>query len=172
MSVTVIAVFARLHLRSRAMHAGARDLERAAEGLASRLPERLSPFARLAYNYRWSWTPGGAEVFAGVDQHRWELCGRNPVRLLQEASADALATAAGDDELIARAEAALAATQADLARSPAPGPVTPERPAAVFCAEYGVHASLPIYSGGLGALAGDILKAASDRAVPLVAVGL
>src|SRR6478735_1634298 len=154
------------------MHAGARDLERAAEGLASRLPERLSPFARLAYNYRWSWTPGGAEVFAGVDQHRWELCGRNPVRLLQEASADALAIAAGDDELIARADAALAATQADLDRAPAPGPVTPERPAAIFCAEYGVHESLPIYSGGLGALAGDILKAASDRAVPLVAVGL
>jgi starch phosphorylase len=50
--------------------------------------------------------------------------------------------------------------------------VTPERPVAFFCAEYGIHASLPIYSGGLGALAGDILKEASDRALPLVAVGL
>src|SRR5690349_18783775 len=97
----------------RSMHAGARDLERTAEGLASRLPERLSAFARLAYNYRWSWTPGGDEVFAAVDPHRWQLCGGNPVRLLQEASADALAAAAGDAGLVARAEAALAATKAD-----------------------------------------------------------
>ena len=52
------------------------------------------------------------------------------------------------------------------------GPVAPERPIAFFCAEYGVHRSLPIYSGGLGGLAGDLLKEASDRALPLVAVGL
>ena len=60
-----------------------------------------------------------------------------------------------------------------MARPPTPaGPATPERPVSFFCAEYGIHASLPIYSGGLGALAGDILKEASDRALPLVAVGL
>src|ERR671930_73322 len=65
------------------------------------------------------------------------------------------------------------AIAADLARPAAPaGRVTPERPVAFFCAEYGIHASLPIYSGGLGALAGDILKEASDRALPFVAVGL
>jgi glycogen phosphorylase len=154
------------------MHAGAPDLDRAATGLASRLPEQLATFARLAYNYRWAWTPGGDELFAAIDPHRWELCGRNPVRLLQEVSADALAAAAADSQLIARADEVLAAVQDDLDRSPAPGPVTPERPAAFFCAEYAVHASLPVYSGGLGALAGDLLKAASDRAVPLVAVGL
>ena len=57
-------------------------------------------------------------------------------------------------------------------RPAATRPATPERPIAYFCAEYGVHGSLPIYSGGLGALAGDILKEASDRALPLVAVGL
>jgi starch phosphorylase len=155
----------------REMFAGARDLERAAAGLASRLPERLAAFADLAYNYRWSWTPGGEEVFAAASPHRWELCGRNPVRLLQEASADALAAAA-DSELVERAEEVLAEVREDLARDPAPGPTTPERPVAFFCAEYAVHQSLPVYSGGLGALAGDLLKAASDRAVPLVAVGL
>ena len=58
-------------------------------------------------------------------------------------------------------------------RAPAAAaPATPERPVAYFCAEFGVHRSLPVYSGGLGALAGDILKEASDRALPLVAVGL
>ena len=154
------------------MHAGAGDLERAASGLASRLPERLSTFAQLAFNYRWSWTPGGDELFAAIDEHRWQLCGRNPVRLLQEASADALAAAAADDALVARAGDLLAEVRADLERPAAPGPATPERPAAFFCAEFAVHQSLPIYSGGLGALAGDLLKAASDAAVPLVAIGL
>ena len=55
---------------------------------------------------------------------------------------------------------------------PAVGAVARERPIAFFCAEFGVHRSLPVYSGGLGALAGDLLKEASDRALPLVAVGL
>src|SRR3954464_14400739 len=130
------------------MHAGAPDLERAATGLASRLPEQLATFARLAYNYRWAWTPGGDELFAAIDPHRWELCGRNPVRLLQEVSADALAAPAPGAPLAARAPGAagarplaraggvLAAVRDALDRSPAPGPVTPERPAAFFCAEY------------------------------------
>ena len=64
------------------------------------------------------------------------------------------------------------ALAADLARPYADGAVSAARPAAFFCAEYAVHQSLPVYSGGLGVLAGDILKAASDLAVPLVAVGL
>jgi starch phosphorylase len=156
----------------RAMHAGAGDLERAASGLASRLPDRLATFAQLAFNYRWSWTPGGDELFAAIDEHRWALCARNPVRLLQEASADALAAAAADDALVARADEVLATVRADLERPAADGELAPDRPAAFFCAEFAVHQSLPIYSGGLGALAGDLLKAASDRAVPLVAVGL
>ena len=147
-------------------------MQRAAAGLASRLPERLATFAKLAYNYRWAWTPGGDEVFSAIDAHRWELCGHNPVRLLQEVSADALAAAAADSQLIARAEGVLGAVEHDLARPPLPGPVTPESPVAFFCAEYAVHSSLPVYSGGLGALAGDLLKAASDRALQLVAVGL
>jgi glycogen phosphorylase len=60
---------------------------------------------------------------------------------------------------------------AHLAR-PSAGAVAPERPIAFLCAEYGVHESLPVYADGLGGLAGDLLKEASDRALPLVAVGL
>ncbi len=154
------------------MGRGADDVRRTADELASRLPEPLAPLARIAYNYRWSWLPGGADLFAAIAPHRWELCGHNPVRLLQEVSATVLERAAADGELLARIGEAERAIADDLARPPADGPVDPERPVAFFCAEYGVHPSLPIYSGGLGALAGDILKEASDRALPLVAVGL
>lgn len=151
---------------------GGEDLRRAATDLAERLPDALAPLARLAFNYRWSWLPGGAELFAAVDRERFELCHQNPVRLLREAPSHALRRAAGDRELLERACDLEARVRADLVRAPAPGPIDPARPVAFFCSEYGVHASLPIYSGGLGALAGDLLKEASDRALPLVAVGL
>ena len=148
---------------------GRSDIRRAAEELAERLPDRLAPLARLAYNYRWSWLPGGPELFAAIE--RFELSLQNPVRLLQEASTRALRRAAQDDALVAQAVALEAQVRADLERPPAPGG-DPDHPVGFFCAEYGVHVSLPVYSGGLGALAGDLLKEASDQALPMVAVGL
>jgi starch phosphorylase len=156
-----------------AVSLGDRDLSRAAAALASRIPEPLAPLARIAYDYRWAWSRGGHRLFLDVDPLRWDLCGQNPVRLLAEASVDGLEAAAADDDLLARAADLERRLRADRER-PAHevGNVTAERPVAFFCAEYGVHASLPIYSGGLGALAGDILKEASDRALPMVAVGL
>ena len=152
---------------------GEQDVARAAAELAARIPPALAPLARVAYDYRWSWLPGGDELFADIEPHRWELCGHNPVRLLQEASRGMLERAAGDDELIQRAAALAAAIQQDLDRPAAQaGELSPEHPVAFVCAEFGVHRSLPIYSGGLGVLAGDILKQASDEAFPLVGVGL
>jgi glycogen phosphorylase len=150
---------------------GSSDAARAVVDLAERLPAALAPLARLAYNYRWSWLPGGRELFAAIDPERFALCGENPVRLLQEASNGALRGAAADPALRERAGALEAELTADLDRPgdpsfDAPGPV------AFLCAEYGVHTSLPVYSGGLGALAGDLLKEASDRAIPMVAIGL
>ncbi len=153
------------------MTEGREDIQAAVSELAERLPAPLAPLARLAYNYRWSWLPGGAEVFAAIDRERFELCLRNPVRLLQEASPRALGRAAGDESLLGRAADLERRVQGDLERPPADG-LDPDRPVAFLCAEYGVHVSLPVYSGGLGALAGDLLKEASDRAVPMVAVGL
>jgi starch phosphorylase len=152
--------------------AGAADLEGAAAALATRLPAELAPLALLAYNYRWSWTPGGPELFSGADPTRWGLCHGNPVRLLQEVPPSAFARLAADDGFVARVHDLRERVAADLARPYAETSVTAGRPAAFFCAEYGVHQSLPVYSGGLGVLAGDILKAASDLAVPLVAIGL
>jgi glycogen phosphorylase len=151
---------------------GREDVRRAASEVADRLPEALAPLARLAYNYRWSWLPGAAELFRSIDPGRFELSRENPVRLLLEAPSRSIRRAAADGELLERAALLEARLTADLERPPASTAVDPANPVAFLCAEYGVHVSLPVYSGGLGALAGDLLKEASDRALPLVAVGL
>jgi glycogen phosphorylase len=153
------------------MNDGREDVRRAADELAERLPDALAPLARLAYNYRWSWLPGGPDVFMAIDRERFVLTNQNPVRLLQETSAGALRRAAADDGLLERIATVEAQVRADLERPHYPS-IDPARPVAFLCAEYGVHVSLPVYSGGLGALAGDLLKEASDCAVPFVAVGL
>jgi starch phosphorylase len=149
---------------------GQRDLDSAAASLAKRIPYQLAGLARLAYNYHWAWQSGGAELFARIDPQLWMRVNANPVALLQEASAATLRAAAADHDLLARVATAEAALAADLARAPAAGPPSGVR--AFFCAEYAIHGSLPIYSGGLGALAGDFLKQASDDALALVGVGL
>jgi starch phosphorylase len=154
---------------------GRADIQQAIAELEGRLPEPLRPLARVAYNYRWCWTPGGPALFASLDPERWELCCLNPVRLLQELDDSALRRAAADGQIATAAAELADALDADLARAPASpgsGPITAHEPVAFLCAEFGIHASLPVYSGGLGALAGDLLKEASDRALPLVAVGL
>jgi starch phosphorylase len=151
---------------------GSADEARAADELARRLPSAMSVFARVAYNYRWSWTPGGEDLFIAVDPVRWEQSGRNPIRLLLEASTSALERVAADRELIERAHAILRAIEEDAARPQFPCRASPQHPVAFLCAEFAVHQSLPIYAGGLGVLAGDIVKEASDLALPMVAVGL
>jgi glycogen phosphorylase len=176
-----------LHTSATTVNDGRDDVRRAASELAERLPDPLAPLARLAYNYRWSWSPGGPELFRAVDPGRWEICRENPVRLLQEARLHVLRRAAADDALLERAAALEAQVAADLDRPPSleTSDVQPDSdrrppagtsngagPVAFLCAEYAVHVSLPVYAGGLGALAGDLLKEASDRALPLVAVGL
>ena len=151
---------------------GRRDLELAADDLAQRLPEALAPLARLAFNYRWSWLPGAAELFASLDPDRFELCLQNPVRLLSELPATTLRRAAADGEFARRAAELDRQLIEDSNRADIESPFDRQHPVAFLCSEYGVHVSLPIYSGGLGALAGDVLKEASDRAVPMVALGL
>jgi starch phosphorylase len=146
--------------------AGRRDIERAVQSLASRLPGELAPFAAIAYDYSWSWHRDGPGLFEAVDPERWTACGNNPVRLLSETPADRLRAAAQDADLCRRATELEQELRAHREDGAAVDPV------AYFCAEYAVHVSLPIYSGGLGALAGDLVKEASDRALPMVAIGL
>jgi starch phosphorylase len=155
------------------LSAGARDIRRAAQILASRVPGRLAPLAEVAYNFKWTWQQDGEALFRSIDTYRWRTCRQNPVRLLQEAPEESLERAAINPSLVARVEALRDAQEADKARPlRACGSVTVEHPVAFFCAEFGLHRSLPIYSGGLGVLAGDILKEASDRCLPLVGIGL
>ena len=151
---------------------GEHDVEAAAAELAERLPEPLMPLARVAYNYRWSWAPDGAACFGALDPERWVAVGSNPVRMLREASRSALERAAGDRELTTRVAALAALVERDRTRPAGPWPWDDDAPVAFMCAEFGVHASLPVYSGGLGVLAGDLVKEASDLAIPLVGVGL
>ncbi len=150
---------------------GADDVTAAARRLAARLPDALQPLAAIAHNYRWSWDPDGAAVFAAIAPERWRTTHVDPVRTLVEAAPRELERAAADGALVERATGLAERVAEDLARPSGPG-ASPDRPVAFLCSEYGVHPSLPLYAGGLGILAGDILKEASDLALPMVAVGL
>ncbi len=150
---------------------GSKDIARAVGALRARLPTALAPLAEVAYNYRWSWSLAGADLFRRLGSGAWERSGQNPVLLLREAVAT-IERAAGDPELIRLAGQVAREIEADLGRPWSDRGPPPDRPIAYFSAEYAVHRSLPIYSGGLGALAGDYLKQASDSATPLVALGL
>jgi glycogen phosphorylase len=149
---------------------GQGDLEHRTNELAARLPAELDVFAKLAFNYRWSWMPGGPELFEAIDPYRWAVRRGNPVRLLLEMPVHPLSVAAGNADLLDRATTLYEETRQDLDRPFSVG--SPERPTVFLCAEYGIHSSLPAYSGGLGVLAGDILKEASDLALPMIGVGM
>ncbi|GAC1340937.1 MAG: glycosyltransferase family 1 protein [Candidatus Dormibacteria bacterium] len=153
-------------------HDGSGDTLRAAASLAGRLPQTLQPLARLAYNYRWSWLADGPSLFRDLGPQRWEAVAENPVRLLEELTPERLRELSLDRSLAGRIDAAAAALEAELSRPPAPSSFGVDTPVCFLCAEFGLHRSLPIYSGGLGVLAGDILKESSDLALPLVGVGL
>lgn len=146
------------------------------------LPSPLQALERLFWNYWWSWSSEGAGVFRDLDSELWDECEHNPRQLLERVSEYRLAEMATDPVYIERVRSlaeqfdryldATAGLAASWANAPATSTITPEHPVAYFCAEYGVHNSLPLYSGGLGVLAGDHLKSASDLGLPLVAVGL
>src|SRR6266496_152360 len=142
------------------------------------LPLPLKPLERLIWNYWWSWTKDGASLFRDLDPENWEECEQNPRLLLARVSEYRLAQMSTDPlyidrvvNLIGRFDEYMKPGES-WANKSGKTLISPERPVAYFCAEYGVHNSLPLYSGGLGMLAGDHLKSASDLRVPLVAIGL
>ncbi|QKV92471.1 alpha-glucan family phosphorylase [Streptomyces sp. NA02950] len=147
------------------------------------LPEPLRPLHPLARNLRWSWHPETRELFRAVDPEGWRTSGGDPVRLLSTVPVSRLAELAADRDFLRRLQAAaddlhdyLTAPRWYQGRSGAdpaePGPGALPTAIAYFSPEFGITAALPQYSGGLGILAGDHLKAASDLGVPLMGVGL
>jgi starch phosphorylase len=139
------------------------------------LPESLSALGTLALNLRWSWHPPTQDLFESIDPALWAEVRRDPMRLLGALRRERLQELAGDEEFLRR----LGEARADLERyltedrwytrkAGADAPTS----IAYFSPEYGITAVLPQYSGGLGILAGDHLKASSDLGIPLVGVGL
>jgi phosphorylase/glycogen(starch) synthase len=140
--------------------------------VSATLPPPLRDLARLAANFYWCWDPEGRALFEGLSPRQWARARHNPVQLLRMVYPEDLELAARDRDYLARLARVRARFDAYLASPRAEGPYDEAQPVAYFCAEFGLHESLPIYSGGLGVLAGDHLKAASDLGLPLVAVGL
>ncbi|MDX6612320.1 MAG: glycogen phosphorylase [Blastocatellia bacterium] len=142
------------------------------------LPISLEPLTRVSANFWWSWAADGAAIFRDLDSEIWAQCEQNPRVLLREISDLRLAQMAADPPYLERVaklardfDDYLSDQQLWVSQNGTPA-ITPEHPVAYFCAEFGIHNSLPLYSGGLGILAGDHLKSASDLNVPLVGVGL
>ncbi|MGQ0464021.1 MAG: alpha-glucan family phosphorylase [Sporichthyaceae bacterium] len=150
------------------------------------LPAPLRPLGELAVNLRWSWHADTRAVFAAVDEATWEAVGNDPVKLLGAVSPERLAELATDTVFLARMTEAMEDLTAyrteakwyQRADAAAGGELASHEQAqlpraiAYFSPEFGLTAVLPQYSGGLGILAGDHLKAASDLGVPIVGVGL
>ena len=148
------------------------------------LPEPLAPLRDLMLNLRWSWHPETVDLFASIDPEAWEASGGDPITMLSALRPERLAALASDQDFLARLNAARQQLEGYLTgprwfqrardeQAVGTGPLV-AAPAAIayFSPEYGITEVLPQYSGGLGILAGDHLKAASDLGVPLIGVGL
>ena len=139
------------------------------------LPKRLARLGELAYNLWWTWQPEAARIFGRLDYALWERLGHNPIRLLREIGRPRLSRASKDKEYRALYDRVFAnfdlyMNQTDTWTRQA-HPELNGRQIAYFSMEFGLHETLPIYSGGLGVLAGDHLKEASDLGLPLTGVG-
>jgi starch phosphorylase len=138
------------------------------------LPTPIAALGELAGNLRWSWHPPTQDLFAAIDPELWESSGHDPVRLLGRVPSARLQELSSDAEFIARLQKERDGLETYLTGDrwyQTLGDTVP-RSIAYFSPEYGITAVLPQYSGGLGILAGDHLKAASDLGVPILGVGL
>jgi starch phosphorylase len=140
-----------------------------------RVPGRISRLGELASDLWWSWTPDARRLFRTLDYSLWRATAHNPVKMLHGVSQEAIDHAAADadwlrgyDRALAGLDSARAARDTWCERE---HPAVAAAPVAYFSAEFALHQSLPIYAGGLGVLAGDHCKEASDLGVPLIGIG-
>ncbi|UCD28188.1 MAG: alpha-glucan family phosphorylase, partial [Planctomycetota bacterium] len=139
------------------------------------LPDTLKPLRDLAYNLWWTWNPEAIELFRRLDVDLWRELKHSPVGMLAHLRQERLDRLARDPAYVASLSRVLDSLQAYLKRPSWFDEHYCNEPTgsiAYFSAEFGLHECLPIYSGGLGVLAGDQLKSASDLGLPLVGVGL
>jgi starch phosphorylase len=146
------------------------------------LPQPLAPLHDLMLNLRWSWHPPTVELFESIDPAGWAASGGDPVAMLSSMRPAQLTALAANEEFLRRLDAAVADLrgytgeprwyQAASAEGNSGEAESLPRAIAYFSPEYGITAVLPQYSGGLGILAGDHLKSASDLGVPIIGVGL
>ncbi len=139
------------------------------------VPQRLQKLNDFMYNLWWTWSPQAQSMFRMLDPEIWEQVNHNPVKLLRRVSPQRLASLAEDSDFLALYDGVMASFEAYMAADDTWYDRTyPERKGdliAYFSAEFGLHESLPIYSGGLGILSGDHCKSASDLGLPFVGVG-
>ena len=138
------------------------------------LPAPLTPLEELATNLRWSWHPQTRDLFAAIDAGLWVASGEDPFRILGEVSAERLAELAGDEGFVGWVNSCRDDLHAYLSSDRWYQTLGPEAPAGIayFSPEFGITGALPQYSGGLGILAGDHLKTASDLGVQIIGIGL
>ncbi len=134
-----------------------------------RLPDNLAKLNEISTNFYWCWRPEGIALFRDLDPELWDRCEQNPRLMLKQISGLRLWQRSADNRYVARVERFYDEFRQYIDEA---SERTMPPAIAYFCAEYGVHNSLPNYSGGLGILAGDHLKSASDLNVPLMAIGL
>jgi starch phosphorylase len=137
------------------------------------LADRLKELSRNLY---WAWHPELVRVFRDIDPSLWRTVNHNPVEFLERLAEEVIDRSSQDPKMVSRLDRALEDVQTYLEAGEVwgawyAGPLR-ARPIAYFSAEFALHESLPIYSGGLGVLAGDHLKAASDLGIPMVGIGL
>jgi starch phosphorylase len=145
------------------------------QSLGWKIPERIGRVEELAYNLWWSWHPEARELFRNLNYVLWRIAGHNPVKQLRETSPEQLQQLAADSHFLALYDAVMARFDVEVLAEKTwfetqyPGMLI--GPVAYFSMEFAIHNSLPIYAGGLGILAGDTCKEASDIGMPFVAVG-
>lgn len=139
------------------------------------LPEPIERLRTLAHDLHWTWNHEAIDLFRRLDPFHWREVGQNPIRQIAELPQETLQEAAQDKAFLALLDQVwedFARYRSDSAWFQAEHPEDGDMRVAYLSMEFGLHECLPMYSGGLGVLAGDHLKAASDLGIPLVAIGL